>query len=73
MANLALTQRNQGRWTQAEKLEVQVTETRKRVLLEENPDTLTSMDNLTHTHKAEDRNNKAVEFPRMFLTSFCKI
>ena len=32
MANLASTYRNQGRWKEAEELEVQVMETRKRVL-----------------------------------------
>ncbi|KAM4055166.1 tetratricopeptide repeat domain-containing protein [Hirsutella rhossiliensis] len=35
MANLALTHRKQGRWKEAEKLEVQVMETRQRVLGEE--------------------------------------
>jgi hypothetical protein len=32
MANLASTYRNQGRWKEAEELDVQVMETRKRVL-----------------------------------------
>ena len=45
MANLASTYRNQGRWKEAEELEVQVMETRKRVLGEEHPSTLTSMVN----------------------------
>ncbi|KAF1949884.1 hypothetical protein CC80DRAFT_598520 [Byssothecium circinans] len=40
MANLASTYGNQGRWKEAEKLEVQVMETRKRVLGEEHPFTL---------------------------------
>jgi len=52
MANLALTYSNQGRWKEAEELEVQVIETRKRVLGEEHPDTLTSMANLAFTFKA---------------------
>ena len=34
---------NQGRWEEAEIMEVQVMETKKRVLGEEHPDTLTSM------------------------------
>jgi Tetratricopeptide repeat len=38
MANLASTYRNQGRWKEAKELEVQVIETRKRVLGEEHPD-----------------------------------
>lgn len=39
----------QRRWTQVEKLEVQVTETRKRVLGTGHPDMLTSMANLAST------------------------
>ena len=51
MGNLASTYQNQGRWNEAEGLEVQVQviETRKRVLGEEHPDTLTSMANLAST------------------------
>ena len=44
--NLASTYRNQGRWKEAEELEVQVIETRKGVLDAEHPDTLASMLNL---------------------------
>ncbi|KIW35747.1 uncharacterized protein PV06_11912 [Exophiala oligosperma] len=43
MNNLALTYWNQGRWKEAEELEVQVREIRTRVLGGEHPDTLTSM------------------------------
>jgi hypothetical protein len=32
MANLASTYRNQGRWTEAEKMEVQAMETSQRML-----------------------------------------
>ena len=42
MANLASTYRNQGRWKEAEELEVQVMEVSKKILGEEHPDTLTS-------------------------------
>ncbi|KAF2468699.1 uncharacterized protein BDR25DRAFT_52242 [Lindgomyces ingoldianus] len=35
MANLASTYRNQGRWKEAKELEVEVIETRKRVVSEE--------------------------------------
>src|SRR4051794_35113120 len=38
MANLASTYRNQGRWKEAQDLEVQVVETRKTVLGVEHPD-----------------------------------
>ena len=46
MTNLASTYWNQGRWTEAEELQVQVMETIKRVLGAEHPSTLTSMANL---------------------------
>jgi hypothetical protein len=40
-----------GQWKEAEELDVQVMETRKRVLGEEHPDTLTSINNLAFTFK----------------------
>ncbi len=43
MANLASTLWSQGRWTEAETLEVQVMETRKTKLGADHPSTLTSM------------------------------
>ncbi|KAF1830845.1 hypothetical protein BDW02DRAFT_506598, partial [Decorospora gaudefroyi] len=46
------TYRNQGWWKEAEELEVQVMETRKRVLGEEHPSTLISMNNLAFTFMA---------------------
>ncbi|KAH8724301.1 hypothetical protein GQ44DRAFT_618470, partial [Phaeosphaeriaceae sp. PMI808] len=49
-----------GRWKEAEELEVQVMETRKRVLGEEHPDTLTSMNNLAFTLKGQGLTNKAI-------------
>ena len=51
MANLASIYRNQGRWKEAEELEVQVIETTKRVLGEEYPATLTSMANLASIYR----------------------
>jgi len=51
MTSLASTYRNQGRWKEAEELDVQVVETRKRVLREEHPSTLTSMANLASTYR----------------------
>jgi hypothetical protein len=46
-ADLASTFWNQGRWKEAEDLEVQVIETRKRVLVAEHPSTLSEvMDSL---------------------------
>ncbi|KAF2834982.1 hypothetical protein M501DRAFT_943158, partial [Patellaria atrata CBS 101060] len=54
------TYRNQGRWKEAEELEVQVMETRKRVLGEEHPNTLTSMNNLAFTFKLQGRKDDAI-------------
>jgi hypothetical protein len=61
IANLASTFWDQGRWKEAEELEMQVIETRKRVLGQEHPDTLTSMNNLAFTWKSQCRNNEALE------------
>ncbi|KAF6786572.1 kinesin light chain protein, partial [Colletotrichum musicola] len=61
MANLASTYRNQGRWKEAEELNVRVIETRKRVLGEEHPSTLTSMGNLASTFWNQGRWKEAEE------------
>ena len=50
-----------GRWTEAEQLNVQVLETRKRVLGEEHPDTLTIMANLASTYRNQGRWKEAEE------------
>ena len=60
-AELASTYRNQGRWKEAEELEVQVMETRKRVLGPEHPDTLTSSGNLALTYQNQGRWREAQE------------
>jgi hypothetical protein len=59
MANLASTYSNQGRWKEAEELQVQVMQTRKRVLGDEHPDTLTSMHNLAFTLQSQARRKEA--------------
>jgi hypothetical protein len=61
MGNLASTYRNQGRWKEAEELEMQVMETRKKVLGQEHPDTLTSMNNLAFTLKSQGCDVDAIE------------
>src|SRR6266699_27742 len=61
MANLASTYRNQGRWKEAEELEVRVMETRKRVLGEEHPDTLTSRHNLAWPRRNKGRWDEAAK------------
>ncbi|KAH8690065.1 hypothetical protein BGW36DRAFT_364793 [Talaromyces proteolyticus] len=59
MANLASIYKKQGRWKEAEELNVQVMETRKRVLGAEHSDTLTSMNNLALTWKRQGRGAEA--------------
>ncbi|KAI4085751.1 MAG: hypothetical protein L6R37_008477 [Teloschistes peruensis] len=52
---------DEGRWKEAEELQVQVMETRTRVLGEEHPDTLTSMANLASTYWNQGRWKEAEE------------
>jgi hypothetical protein len=68
MANSALTYRNQGRWKEAEDLEVQVMETFKRVLGAEHPSTLTSMNNLAFTWKGQGKDKKALKLMEQCVT-----
>jgi hypothetical protein len=62
MANLAATYWNQGQWKEAEKLEVQVMETRKRLLGAEHPDTLTNMANPAATPRLDDVSDDSSKF-----------
>ena len=55
MANLASTYRNQGRWNEAEQLEIRVMKMRKKLLGAEHPDTLISMANLACTYRDQGR------------------
>src|SRR5215469_224881 len=55
MANQALSYFNQGRWEEAEELDVQVMEMRKRVLGAEHQDTLTVTANLAATYFYQGR------------------
>ena len=59
MANLASIYRNQGKWKEAEALEVLVLEKRKHLLGEEHPDTLTSMANLAFTYSDQGKRKEA--------------
>ncbi|KAF4631143.1 hypothetical protein G7Y89_g6995 [Cudoniella acicularis] len=61
IANLALTYWNQGRWKEAEELNLQVIETRKRVLGQEHPDTLATIANLASTYRNQGRLKEAEE------------
>jgi Tetratricopeptide repeat len=58
---VALTYHLGGRWKEAEELFVQVVETRKRVLGEEHPDTLTSMNNFAFTLKGRGQSAEAIK------------
>ncbi|KAF8331777.1 hypothetical protein F5887DRAFT_1081116 [Amanita rubescens] len=49
MDNLASTYQNQGRWDEAEKLQVKVMNAIKAKLGSDHPDTLCTMHNLLHT------------------------
>ncbi|KAH8675241.1 hypothetical protein BX600DRAFT_431834 [Xylariales sp. PMI_506] len=59
MDNLALTYRKQGRFEEAEQLNVQVLETRKTKFGVDHPDTLTSMNNLASTYRKQGRFEEA--------------
>ena len=60
MNNLAVTYLYQNRWKEAEELQLQVVETRKRVLRAEHPDTLISMSNLAIVYNEQDRHTEAI-------------
>ena len=61
MTNLVSTYWNQGRWKEAGELEVQVMETRKKLLGAEHPKTLTSVANLASTYRHQGRWKEAEE------------
>ncbi|KAJ5330533.1 hypothetical protein N7476_000316 [Penicillium atrosanguineum] len=67
MANLASTFWNQGRWSEAEQLQVQVMETRKTKLGADHPDTLSSMANLAFTWQYSGQNAEAINLLRYCL------
>ena len=70
MGNVALTYRNQGRWKEAEGLEVRVMETSLRARGKEHPSTLISMGNLASTFWNQGRWKEVEElFVRMMETS----
>ena len=59
MENLARTYIDLGKWNEAEQLEVQVMDTRKKILGAEHPDTLLSMGNLARTYSNLGKWNEA--------------
>ncbi|KAF2098292.1 putative kinesin [Rhizodiscina lignyota] len=60
MTNLASMYGDQGRWKEAEELQLQVIETQKRVLSDDHPDTLISICNLAHTFKGLGKYDDAI-------------
>ncbi|KAJ5899151.1 hypothetical protein N7495_003895 [Penicillium taxi] len=71
MANLASTYWNQGRWKEAEELELQVVESCKQMLGLEHPSTLSSMGNLASTYRKQGRWKEAEELELQAMES-CK-
>ncbi len=61
MSNLAYTYGKQGQWTKAQEIEMQVMETRKRVLGLEHPCILISMSNLAWILKGQGHIDKATD------------
>jgi len=61
IAFLAITYRRQGRWKEAEELEVQVMETSLRLHGAEHPNTLNSINNLASTYRRQGRWKEAEE------------
>ena len=61
ISHLSYTYRQQGRWAEAETLQVKLMETRKRVLGRDHPSTLSIMASLAETFQHQDRRKEAVE------------
>ena len=59
MGHLASTYRDQGRWNEAEQLQVQVMDMSKKLLGPEHPDSLNSMGNLANTYRYQGKWNEA--------------
>ncbi|KAJ6020178.1 hypothetical protein N7522_000253 [Penicillium canescens] len=68
IANLASTYTNQGRWQEAEQLEVPAIETRNMKLGENHPDTLISTANLASTWESLAHDAAAINLLRDCLT-----
>ena len=73
IANLVSTYRNQGRWKEAESLEVQVVEMRKRVVGEEHPGTLRIMGNLSTAYRNQGRWEEAEELEKQMMETNSRV
>ena len=65
--------RNQGRWKEAEKFDVQVIETSKTKLGADHPSTLTSMANLASTYRNQGRWKEAEELEVQVMETFKRV
>ena len=67
MSDLAITFCQQGRWKEAEELELRVMEVMRRVLGDEHPNTLKSVGNLVDTYRHQGRWKEAEELALQVL------
>ncbi|KAJ5519017.1 Tetratricopeptide-like helical [Penicillium expansum] len=70
MTHLSLMYWNQGRWEEAEPLQVQVLETYKTTLGEDHPDTLASMTNLAWTYWNQGRWEEAEQLDVQVMETY---
>jgi hypothetical protein len=70
---VALAYKLRGRWKEAEKLEVQIMETRKKVLGLEHPAALSSMSNLVCIYRDQGRLAKAEELDVQVMEAWKKV
>ncbi|KIJ93719.1 hypothetical protein K443DRAFT_684247 [Laccaria amethystina LaAM-08-1] len=73
MANLAATYQNLGKYTEAEKLEMQVLDARNKILGVEHPDTIRAMANLAATYWNLGKYTEAEKLKIQVLDGRCRI
>ena len=73
MHNLAATFGYQGRWKEAEELQVQVVELHNRALGAEHPDTLISMHNLAWTFDSQGRYKESEKLNKQILEASTRV
>ena len=67
MGNLASIYGDQGKWNEAEQIEIQVMNIKKKLLGIENPDTLLSMEKYSLKHGKYSRNIQVMEIRQKLL------
>ena len=67
MADLANTYHYQGKWIEAEHLQIQVMDMRKKLLGPEHPDTLTNMANIAATYYKQGKQIEAEQLIVEFM------